>query len=95
MSNIPEARERLLKIADEIDWLNGKLGDEVRGIVRDLMVRPTAIRKARAQSTPMTDELRDELRSYARRNPTKTYASIAHHFDVNPGRVSEALRGAA
>jgi hypothetical protein len=95
MSNIPEARERLLKIAEEIDWLNGKLGDEVRGIVRDLMVRPTAIRKARAQSTPMTDDLREELRSYARRNPNRTFADIGHHFQVNPGRVSEALRRTA
>ena len=83
---IPEIRERLLQLADEHD-----IG-ELRHLARNLRRRP-AVRKADTQSQPMTPLLAMAIRTYVYRHPEKTQAAIAAAFNVNPGRISEALRG--
>jgi len=41
----------------------------------------------------MTDKLRAKIRAIKEAEPDLPQAEIARRFDVNPGRVSEALRG--
>lgn len=47
--------------------------------------RPTA-------STPMTDDVRQAIRAYYAAFPLATQSQIASKFNVNSGRVAEALR---
>jgi hypothetical protein len=83
---IPEVRARLVELADETG------NDELRDLAAHLYRRP-AVRRAMPRSRPMTPELEAEIRSYADRHPRATLAQIASAWDVNPGRVSEALGG--
>ena len=55
--------------------------------------RRKPVRKAQSVARRCTPELRGEIRTFAKRNPNMTYAEIARRFDVNPGRVSEAMAG--
>jgi len=59
----------------------------------DELSRRKPVKVASASSTPMTDKLRKEIRAYAEANPDMSQVDIAARFTVNPGRVSEALRG--
>lgn len=48
-------------------------------------------RKREPQSVAMTPQLAGQIRRYWRNNPGKTQSQVASVFNVNPGRVSEAL----
>jgi hypothetical protein len=83
---IPEIRDRLLQIAamhriPEIERLAHQL------------TRRAPKRMAPRSSEAMTDEKAAGIRQFARDNPTMTQVDIGRHFNVNQGRVSEALRG--
>jgi hypothetical protein len=41
----------------------------------------------------MTDELRDEIRVLKQTNPDISQADIGRALNINPGRVSETLKG--
>jgi hypothetical protein len=41
----------------------------------------------------MTDALRDAIRAYHVAHPDQPQTRVARVFNVNPGRVSEALSG--
>lgn len=59
-----------------------------------LTYRDTAGRKrAKANVRRMTADLAEEVRQFAYANPEMSYLQIAEHFDINPGRVSEAMTG--
>lgn len=81
---IPEIRNRLREIADNhaIEELHD-LADE--------MYRNSPIRRARPSSANLTPELAEEIRAYAKRHPKMHQRDIAQKFNVNPGRVSEAM----
>jgi hypothetical protein len=49
--------------------------------------------RAPAASTTMNPELEEEIRDYAEANPDLPQHTVAEKFNVNPGRVSETLRG--
>jgi hypothetical protein len=78
---IPEIQDELREIAVKLQMLADKLS------------RRKAIRKAAPSSTPMTPELAREIREFAMANWELSYSDIAQHFNVNPGRVSEAVAG--
>lgn len=42
---------------------------------------------------PMTPALANAIRAHRAKNPSHTQTQIAAHFNVNPGRVSEVLKG--
>lgn len=44
-------------------------------------------------SKPFTPELAAKIRDYFRENPNMTQQEIAHVFQMNSGRVNEALAG--
>lgn len=91
MSNIPKARALLQGVLDGHELRQEVIQDISAALV--LMTRNVGKRQAPRTSTPMTAELAQKLRTFALANPSKTQAEIAHLFRVNPGRVSEALRG--
>lgn len=81
---IPEVRVRLREIADEF-------GIEELHDLADEMHRNSPVKRARSRSAQLTPKLADEIRKYAKRNPTLHQRDIAQKFNVNPGRISEAL----
>jgi hypothetical protein len=82
--SIPDARDRLHELADEhgIDELHE---------IADAMYRRAATRRAATRSPKVTAEMAEDMREYARANPELHQQDIANHFNVNVGRVSEAL----
>jgi hypothetical protein len=88
MATIPEVRERIRQLAEAHPQISGELLD----IERELHRRPVKER-AEPRSEPMTPELRTTIRMYRREYPYLPLQAIADVFNVNIGRVSEALRG--
>ena len=77
---IPEIRDELSEIASRLAVLVKEL-ERRRG------------QRAPRNSTPMTDKLAVAIRAYKRANPDATQVDIGRRFNINQGRVSEALRG--
>jgi len=91
---IPECRNALLAIAASLA-IKPNCDDEVRGIrliVKELWRRP-AVRQSRAKADPATRKLRAEIRAYAKAHPEMLNREIGLVFNVDSGRVSEALAG--
>jgi hypothetical protein len=82
--NIPEIRDRLRELADEHDL------EELHDLA-DEMYRNSPVRRARPQSAHLSAELAEEIRQFANKNPKMHQRDIAQKFNVNPGRVSEAM----
>lgn len=85
---IPELRNRLRELADEHEL------DELHGIA-DEMFRNSPVRRAAPNSAALTPELAKKIRAFAAKNPKMHQREIAQKFNVNPGRVSEAMNGLA
>lgn len=90
---IPEIKERLHDIAkvlyaEDMD----DIGSELDMLAMELSRRP-AISKAPKASASVTDELAEQIRSYAAKNKNATQMQMAIRFKVNSGRISEVLRG--
>ena len=81
---IPEIRKRMHELADELG------SDELRELAEETR-RSAAVTRAQPTSTPLTPQLAKEIREFQKQNPTLHQRAIAEHFNVNPGRVSEAL----
>lgn len=82
--SIPEIRSRLREIADEygIDELHD-LADET--------YRNSPVKRASNKSVHLTPELAEEIRIFCDKFPKLHQRDVAQRFNVNPGRVSEAL----
>ena len=92
MSRIPEARTLLEEIAIDLKE-SGLLqhADRIEAVI-PMLIRQKYKRRASAQSVTMTEELKRKIKNYAESNRHLSAQSIANHFQVNPGRVSEAMR---
>ncbi len=83
---IPEIRTRLYQLAHELDCPElAALADET--------VRTPPSRRVSPTSTRMTAKLAMEIRAYVAAHPQAAQTQIAARFNVNPGRVSEAMAG--
>jgi hypothetical protein len=85
---LPEIEADLKKIAFALNLLSGRLQDLLKEIPRR---KPT--RRSKSSSTPMTPVVARAIRATAKANPDWSYVKIARVHNVNPGRVSEVLRG--
>ena len=83
---LPEVALRLRALAvdlhcDELDELADEIG------------RRPVVQRAPTTSSPMTDKLRAEIRKMKAAAPRLSNAEIGRRLNINPGRVSETLRG--
>lgn len=88
---IPEVAARLRELADERATPSAI---SVRlHTLADALKREPALKRAPASSVTMTPALAKRIRTMKARSPRMTQAAIAAKFNINPGRVSEALNG--
>lgn len=83
---LPEVASRLRELAielgcDELDELAEEIG------------RRSPRQRAPITSAPMTDALTAQIRALKAAEPDLSQAEIGRRFNLNPGRISEALRG--
>lgn len=84
---------RIPEIADRLRDLAAERGlPELVGLADELRRRPAG-RRAPARSRPMTDELAAEIRAFREAHPRLSQVEISRRFNLNQGRVSEALKG--
>lgn len=88
---LPEVRSTLILLSED-QRLPKDIAKHLRGLAAEITRRPSR-RMAQATSAPSTPALRKQIREYARENPTMSQLEIGKRFNVNQGRVSEALRG--
>jgi len=81
---IPELRKRLRELAEELNF------HELHDIADELHRNPP-VSRARIRSETLTPELAEEIRQYVKKNPDLHQRDVAQRFNVNPGRISEAL----
>jgi len=95
-----EDRLKALRVAmDTLGWVNTV--DNAEQLLAALGKQGVTLYRARtnrngmhgASATKMTPQLAERIREYAREHKHMTQAEVAAHFNVNPGRVSEALSG--
>jgi hypothetical protein len=82
----PEVAARLRELADELAC------EELNDLADEIARRPAG-QRAPVSSAPMTEELRRRIREMKAANPTLSHAEIGRQLNVNPGRVSETLKG--
>jgi hypothetical protein len=90
---IPEVANRIREIAEQVQGVCPDEANELLELADQLRRRPLAAPRAPATSTPMTDELAQDIRDFAEANPGMSHQEIAVEFNVNHGRVSEAISG--
>ncbi|HEU4762905.1 MAG TPA: hypothetical protein VFS74_11340 [Gemmatimonadales bacterium] len=83
---IPEIRERLHVLAEELGVR------ELHRLAEETRRRPYA-RVAPVKSRPIDPAVRKAVRAYAAAHPDAHQREIGQMFNLNPGRVSESLRG--
>lgn len=84
--SIPEIRIRLRELAD-------KHGIPELHDLANETYRSSPIKRASNQSAHLTPKLAEEIRQYVAQNPKLHQREVAQRFNINPGRVSEALNG--
>lgn len=85
-----ELRRQATNLRLEADAIDVKATD--MELMAKEMKRTTGVApRAPITSQAMTPELADEVRVFKRSNPAWSHAEIGAHFNVNPGRVSDAL----
>jgi hypothetical protein len=91
---LPECRDALQAIANSLAIKPG-CTDEARGIrmiIKEMMRRPP-VRKTRVKARSVTPRLQDRIRAFAKAHPDLANREIGLIFNVDGGRVSEALAG--
>lgn len=84
---------RIPEVADRLRALGVERGDDELICLAEELRRRRPTRKAPPKSTTVTPALQAEMRAVAKANPSMTQVEIGRRFNVNQGRVSEALRG--
>lgn len=83
---LPEVANRVRELAIQLHC------EELEGLANEIGRRSSGQRAA-ATSVPMTDSLRDQIRAMKAADPEISQAEIGKRLNINPGRVSETLRG--
>ncbi len=87
---IPDARMMLMDLAAKLDPKHAAI---IAYVVEHALHRRPSIRRAPAQSNPVTPQVRRIVHATAAAEPDMSYQDIAVLAGVNAGRVSEILRG--
>lgn len=93
MSNIPEARKELSRIARRLR-LDGEaeLASRIGDVIDQYLHRRRPVRQMPIRSRSVTPRLKQQIIALAE-NTEMHSAEIAVRLGVNPGRVSEVLHG--
>jgi len=83
---LPEVADRLRALAVELKC------EELNMLAGEIARRPSGQRPP-ATSTPITEEVREQIRAMKAANPNISQMEIGRRLNVNSGRVSEALKG--
>jgi hypothetical protein len=83
---LPEVAARLRGLAIELDC------DELSDLADEIGRRPIR-QRAPSTSARMTDAVRAEIKAMKEADPRVSHHEIAKRLNLNPGRVSETLRG--
>jgi hypothetical protein len=83
---LPELATRLRELAIQLDR------EELSELADEIARRPSA-RRAPRSSAPMTDSPRAQIGAMKAAEPDLSHAEIGLRLNLNPGRVSETLRG--
>lgn len=83
---LPEVAARLRDLAIELGC------DELTELADEIARRPSTQRAPRTSAT-MTDAVRARIKAMKAADPHLSHAEIGRRLNVNPGRVSETLRG--
>jgi hypothetical protein len=96
---IPDVRRKLSEIANDLRTEKVTAHSAARSIDAIVTELWRKSPRKRPPGTParvrarMTPELKLEIKAYAKVHKKSDLQSIANHFNVNPGRVSEVLSG--
>ena len=87
---LPEVREMLHNVADD-----PRMPPDLAKVIKYLAdeTKRRRHRSVEAVSVPMTADLARRIRAFAKANPGMAQFQIGQVFNVNQGRVSEALHG--
>jgi hypothetical protein len=88
---LPDVAKRIREIAEIIQSDYPTESGDLLELAAEIKRRSGP--RAPASSTPVTPELYEEIKEYAEANPGMSHQDIAVVFNVNHGRVSEAIRG--
>jgi predicted XRE-type DNA-binding protein len=88
---LPNIAKRMREIAELIQDNHPDESGELFELAAEIKRRSGT--RAPASSTKMTPELYEEIKEYAEANPGMSHQEIAVVFNVNHGRVSEAISG--
>lgn len=83
---LPEVATRLRELAVKLDC------NELSDLADEIGRRPSG-QRAPIASAPMTDALRLQIMRMKSADPSLSHAEIGRRLNLNPGRVSETLRG--
>jgi hypothetical protein len=83
---LPEVAARLRELALELGC------SELDDLANEIARRPSG-QRAPITSSPMDDTVRDEIRRMKEAEPDLSHQEIGRRLNINPGRVSETLKG--
>jgi predicted nucleic acid-binding protein len=95
---IPQIRARIVEIANELDVLNLRIHKR-RALAQELVDlaeetrRRSPVRRGPDKHERLTAAQTQAIRQYAQTHPDAHQVEIGLVFNVNPGRISEALAG--
>jgi hypothetical protein len=84
---------KLPHVATRLRELAAELGCAELSDLADEIGRRPPRERAPATSVPITDALKARIRAMKANEPHLSQAEIGRRLNLNPGRVSEALRG--
>lgn len=93
---LPEVKKEMHKLANILEN-GGTINPRYLHDLADQITRRQPLSRAQNTSQKITPELREQIRLFHLRkiqyDKYWTQQKTAEHFNVNPGRVSEAVRG--
>ena len=94
-SNIPKAREILDDVIENLEALEPHQVKHRISVALNHMTRSSPANRASVKSNPITDEMLGKSRALGHEavDLDLSQQDIANAVGVNPGRVSEVLRG--
>lgn len=91
---IPQIRELIAELTDEAKRLARRqlyIATQIAKLAAETKKRPYT--RGPNKNRRMTARLRAEIRAFAENNPAMSHQELGDLFEVNIGRVSEALHG--